>query len=92
MTKYSMKRLLLMTMLCCGLTAIAQNEKGTFSIKPLVGVNMTTLPGGLSDDYYHNKFGLTAGVEAEYGVKSNIEGTGTLLQASFCCSGTYKES
>ena len=70
MTKYSMKRLLLMTMLCCGLTAAAQNEKGTFSIKPLVGVNMTTLPGGLSDDYYHNKFGLTAGVEAEYGVNS----------------------
>ena len=53
-----MKRLLLMTMLCCGLTAAAQNEKCTFSIKPLVGVNMTTLPGGLSDDYYHNKFGL----------------------------------
>ena len=78
-----MKRLLLMTMLCCGLTAIVQNEKGTFSIKPLVGVNMTTLPGGLSDDYYHNKFGLTAGVEAEYGVKSNIEGNRHAVTSNF---------
>jgi hypothetical protein len=61
------KHLLLAAFVCCVASVSAQNPKGTFSIKPMAGINVTGLNGGNSG-LYKNKVGFTAGVEAEYGV------------------------
>ncbi len=61
------KHLLLAAFVCCVASVSAQNPKGTFSIKPMAGINVTGLSGGNSG-LYKNKVGFTAGVEAEYGV------------------------
>ena len=63
-----MKKLIL-TLLSGMLPVIifAQNPKGSFSLTPMAGINVT----GLSDattDIYKYKVRMTAGVEAEYGV------------------------
>ena len=45
----------------------AQNPKGSFSLTPMAGINVTGLSGATTDIYKY-KVRLTAGVEAEYGV------------------------
>lgn len=63
-----MKKLfLLAAFVSCMAGVNAQNPKGQFSIKPMAGINVTGLSGGISD-MYHYKVRFTAGVEAEYGV------------------------
>ena len=55
---------------CVATMAQAQNDKGTFSIKPMAGVNVSTFSGGIVSDLYHTKAGFTAGMEAEYGINN----------------------
>lgn len=63
-----MKRFVLLAALACCMGDVqAQNEKGGFSIKPVAGVNISTL-GNTSTGLYHTKVGMTGGIEAEYGV------------------------
>ncbi|MBP3776556.1 MAG: PorT family protein [Prevotella sp.] len=58
---------MLAALFCCCMVLNAQNAQGKFSIKPIAGINVAGLSGGVSD-LYKNKVGFTAGVEAEYGV------------------------
>lgn len=59
-----MKKLLLMLALCGGmLTANAQREAGTLTLKPMVGITASTLT---SVDDSKTKVGGAAGVEFEY--------------------------
>ena len=51
------------------LGVVAQNQKGTFSIRPMAGISIANLSSSL-DDYYHNQVGLTAGIEVEYAVSN----------------------
>lgn len=48
--------------------AMAQNEKGKFSIRPMAGINLTTLGNATIEDVYKTMVRFTAGAEAEYGV------------------------
>lgn len=63
-------RLILFALMCVATIAQAQNNKGTFSIKPMAGVNVSTFSGGIVSDLYHTKAGFTAGMEAEYGINN----------------------
>ena len=65
-----MNKVLSLVMLCCSMTTMAQNEQGTFSIKPMAGVNVSTFSGGDASDMYHAKAGFTAGMELEYGINN----------------------
>ena len=61
MTTYSMKRLLLMTMLCCGLTATAQRasaqaEPGHFYIQPGFGGVYSFFSGSQTHYIYLGRF------------------------------------
>lgn len=62
------KLLFTIALSCLTIGAVAQKAKGDFSIKPLVGVNITGFSESVLEDYYHPRIGLTAGLEAEYGV------------------------
>jgi hypothetical protein len=62
------KTVLLAAFACCAIVMNAQNPKGTFSIKPMAGINVVGLSGGSNSDMFKSKVGFTAGVEAEYGV------------------------
>lgn len=64
------RKLLLLAFVCLATMAEAQNQKGTFSIKPMVGVNISTLGSPTIEDIYHAKVRFTAGAEAEYGVNN----------------------
>jgi hypothetical protein len=78
-----MKKLLLVAaMFCMGLGAFAQGEKGTFTIQPKFGMNVSNLVG--SDAKYMDetfieydfkaKVGFTAGAEAEYMFTDMVSG------------------
>ncbi len=54
-------------LLLCLLPSAAQNQVGQFSLKPLAGINVSTVTGS-EYDFYSSKIGFTAGMEAEYGV------------------------
>ena len=62
------KLMVLAAMFCCTAAMNAQNLQGEFSIKPMVGINVTGVSGGIIDDFYHHKVRFMAGAEAEYGV------------------------
>lgn len=62
------KTVLLAAFACCAIVMNAQNPKGTFSIKPMAGINVVGLSGGSNSDMFKSKVGFTAGAEAEYGV------------------------
>lgn len=62
------KTVLLAAFACCAIVMNAQNPKGTFSIKPMAGINVVGLSGGSNSDMFKSKVGFTAGVETEYGV------------------------
>ena len=65
-----MKRInMLAVTLAITLGLVAQNQKGTFSIRPMAGISIANLSSSL-DDYYHNQVGLTAGIEVEYAVSN----------------------
>jgi hypothetical protein len=65
-----MKRInMLAVTLAITLGVVAQNQKGTFSIRPMAGISIANLSSSL-DDYYHNQVGLTAGIEVEYAVSN----------------------
>jgi hypothetical protein len=58
-----MKKIFLMAVMAvAALTANAQQEAGTFSLQPKVGLNVTTITG----DAWKAKAGFTAGVEGMY--------------------------
>ena len=50
---------------------MAQNQKGTFSVRPMAGISIANLSSSL-DNYYHNQVGLTAGLEVEYAVSNQV--------------------
>jgi hypothetical protein len=65
-----MKRInMLAVTLAITLGVVAQNQKGTFSIRPMAGISIANLSSSL-DAYYHNQVGLTAGIEVEYAVSN----------------------
>ena len=58
-----MKKIFMMAVMAvAALTANAQQEAGTFSLQPKVGLNVTTITG----DAWKAKAGFTAGVEGMY--------------------------
>ena len=63
-----MKKLILLALVCLATMAEAQNQKGSFSIKPMAGINISTFGSPIIEDMYHAKVRFTAGVEVEYGV------------------------
>jgi hypothetical protein len=67
-----MKRInILVVTLGITLGMMAQNQKGTFSVRPMAGISIANLSSNL-DNYYHNQVGLTAGVEVEYALSNQI--------------------
>ena len=64
------RNLLIVVFVCFATMAGAQNQKGTFSIKPMVGVNISSFGSPTIEDLYHTKVRFTAGAETEYGVNN----------------------
>lgn len=64
-----MKRLSLLfaAIVLISMTATAQNQVGEFSLKPMVGINVSDITTN-EDVIYKSKVGFTGGLEAEYGV------------------------
>lgn len=62
------KIVFLAAFVCCTAVVTAQNLQGQFSLKPMAGINLTGVNGGVISDFYHNKVRFTAGLEAEYGI------------------------
>lgn len=61
-----MKKVMILMALLLAVNGIsAQDNEKKFSIKPMAGVNVSTLSGGLDDEYL-TRTGFTGGVEAEY--------------------------
>ena len=56
-------------MMLLSVGAFAQNEVGQVTLQPKVGANLSTITG---DGDQKMKFGLVAGVEAEYGLAENF--------------------
>ena len=50
---------------------MAQNQKGTFSVRPMTGVSIANMSSS-QGNYYHNQVGLTAGIEVEYVVSNHV--------------------
>ena len=59
------KIMMIAAMMVATLSANAQNEVGQVTLKPTVGMNISTITG---DGDHKSKVGLVAGVEAEYGI------------------------
>ena len=65
-----MKKIMMMAaMMLLSVGAFAQNEVGQLTLQPKVGANLSTVTG---DGDQKMKFGLLAGVEAEYGIAENF--------------------
>ena len=64
---------------------MAQNQKGTFSVRPMAGISIANLSSNNMDNYYHNQVGLTAGLEVEYAVSNQ---TGISLGAIYSQQGS----
>ncbi|MBQ3700654.1 MAG: PorT family protein [Prevotella sp.] len=72
-----MKKLMMIAaMMVAVLSANAQNEVGQVTLKPTVGMNLATMT---KVDNSKMRVGLTAGVEAEYGVAENFGVTAGLF-------------
>lgn len=66
-----MKKLMMIAaMMLMSVGAFAQNEVGQITLKPMAGINISTIT---SADNAESKVGLIAGAEAEYGVAENID-------------------
>ena len=64
------RKLLLFTFVVFTTMAEAQNQKGSFSIKPMAGANISSFGSPIIEDFYHTKVRFTAGAETEYGVNN----------------------
>lgn len=64
-----MRKIIILAVMACSAGSMsAQNAKGQFSVKPMAGINISTINGGETDDPYKAKTGFTGGAELEYGV------------------------
>ena len=63
------KIMMIAAMMLLSVGAFAQNEVGQITLQPKVGANLSTITG---DGDQKMKFGLLAGVEAEYGLAENF--------------------
>ena len=65
-----MKRLSLLfaAIVLSSMTATAQNKVGEFSLRPMVGINVSDISGCLDIESFDAKKGFTGGVEAEVGL------------------------
>lgn len=64
-----MKKIIILAVMACSAGSMsAQNAKGQFSVKPMAGINISTIAGGETDDPYKAKTGFTGGAELEYGI------------------------
>lgn len=63
------KIMMIAAMMLLSVGAFAQNEVGQVTLQPKVGANLSTITG---DGDQKMKFGLVAGVEAEYGLAENF--------------------
>ena len=70
------KMMMIAAMMLMSIGAFAQNEVGQVTLKPMVGMNLATMT---KVDDSKMRVGLTAGVEAEYGVAQNFSVTAGLL-------------
>ena len=78
-----MKKIMMIAcMMIAAVSANAQNEVGQITLQPKVGVNLSTVTG---DGDQKMKFGLAAGVEAEYGVAENFGLTAGLVYSMEGC-------
>lgn len=59
----------LLAMMMTAISANAQNEVGQVTLKPMAGINLATMTNTDDSDM---RVGLTAGVEAEFGVAENF--------------------
>lgn len=84
-----MKKLMMIAaMMLMSVGAFAQNEVGQITLKPMAGINISTIT---SADNAESKVGLIAGAEAEYGVAENIGVTfGALYSMEGCKSDDVK--
>ncbi|MBR5068038.1 MAG: PorT family protein [Bacteroidales bacterium] len=60
--------ILLAAMSLSAMAATAQNKVGEFSIKPMIGINVSDITTN-EEITYKTKYGFAEGLEAEYGVK-----------------------
>ena len=78
-----MKKMMMMAaMLVAVLSANAQNEIGQITVKPMVGVNLSTITDEKDSE---TKTGLTIGAEAEYGFTEKIGFSAGLLYSQQGC-------
>ena len=61
------KFIMCITMLLTATAVTAQNQVGTFSVKPMAGLNISNF-GSSSFDIYKTRYGFIGGAEIEYGV------------------------
>ncbi|MBP3849601.1 MAG: PorT family protein [Prevotella sp.] len=69
------KMMMIAAMMLMSMGAFAQNAIGQLTIKPMVGMTLTTITGGNAD----MKVGLAAGAEVEYGIADKFGLTGGLI-------------
>ena len=81
------KMMMIAAMMIAAISANAQNEVGQITLQPKAGVNLSTITG---DGDQKMKFGLVAGVEAEYGVAENFGVTAGVVYSMEGCR--YKNS
>ena len=77
-----MKKIMMIAALVVAtLSASAQNEVGQFTLKPMVGINLSNITN------YNGKIrvGLAAGVEAEYGITETFGVSGGVLYSMEGC-------
>ena len=75
------KILMIAALMVATLSASAQNEVGQFTLKPMVGINLSNITN------YNGKIrvGLAAGVEAEYGITETFGVSGGVLYSMEGC-------
>ena len=69
------KMMMIAAVMLMSMGAFAQNAIGQLTIKPMVGMTLTTITGGNAD----MKVGLAAGAEVEYGIADKFGLTGGLI-------------
>lgn len=85
------KILMIAALMVAALSVSAQNKVGQVTLKPMVGMTLTTITGGNAD----MKVGLAAGAEVEYGIADQFGLTGGLIysmQGAKYSSGTVKQT
>ena len=77
-----MKMMMIAAMLVATLSANAQNEIGKITLKPMVGINLSTITDEKDSKM---KIGLVAGAEAEYGLTEKLGISAGLLYSMQGC-------